>query len=85
MTAVCPTVALVQNENFSIARLEYSVNSYYLYALAYIPYSGMMGNSAAILDLWTGCQGLTTPNASPIETHVNCLNSAGRFHHFSPY
>ena len=29
--------------------------------------------------------GLTTPNASPIETHVNCLNSAGRFHHFSPY
>ena len=29
--------------------------------------------------------GLTTPNASPIETHINCLNSAGRFHHFSPY
>ena len=30
--------------------------------------------------------GLTTPNASPIETHVvNCLNSAGRFHHFSHY
>ena len=26
--------------------------------------------------------GLTTPNASPIETHVNFLNSAGRFHHF---
>ena len=29
--------------------------------------------------------GLTTPNASLIETHVNCLNCAGRFHHFSPY
>ena len=29
--------------------------------------------------------GLTIPNASPIETHVNCLNSAGRFNHFSPY
>ena len=29
--------------------------------------------------------GLTTPNASLIETHVNCLNSAGRFHYFLLY
>ena len=28
--------------------------------------------------------GLTTPNASPFETHVNCFNSAGRIHHISP-
>ena len=27
--------------------------------------------------------GLTTPNATPIEIHVNCLNSMGRFHLFS--
>ena len=27
--------------------------------------------------------GLTTPNAAPIEIHVNCLNSMGRFHPFS--
>ena len=32
-----------------------------------------------------GNDGLTTPNASPIETHVNCPNSAGRIHHFSIY
>ena len=24
------------------------------------------------------------PNASPIETHVNCLNSTNRIHHFRP-
>ena len=24
--------------------------------------------------------GLTTPNAAPIEIHVNCFNSMGRFH-----
>ena len=29
------------------------------------------------------CYGLTTPNAAPIEIHVNCLNSMGRFHPFS--
>ena len=29
--------------------------------------------------------GLTTPNAGPIETQVNCLNSAGRFSNFSYY
>ena len=29
--------------------------------------------------------GLNTPNASPIETDVNCPNSAGRIHHFSTY
>ena len=29
--------------------------------------------------------GLTTTNASLIETHVNCLNSAGRFHYFLLY
>ena len=27
--------------------------------------------------------GLTPPNAAPIEIHVNCLNSMGRFHPFS--
>ena len=27
----------------------------------------------------------TTPNASLIETHVNCLNSTGRFHYFLLY
>ena len=36
-------------------------------------------------QIFGGLYGLTTPNASPIEQHVNCLNSAGRFHHFSPY
>ena len=29
--------------------------------------------------------GLTTPNASSFETHVNCLNSTGRFHYFLFY
>ena len=33
----------------------------------------------------SGRYGLTTPNASLIETHVNCLNSAGRFHYFLLY
>ena len=28
--------------------------------------------------------GLTTPNASPIEIHVKCLNSTGRFYFFLP-
>ena len=28
------------------------------------------------------CYGLTTPNAAPIEIHVNCLNSMDRFHPF---
>ena len=28
--------------------------------------------------------GLTTPNASPIEIHVNCFNSTGQFYFFLP-
>ena len=35
---------------------------------------------AATWDL----HGLTTPNASPIEIHVKCLNSTGRFYFFLP-
>ena len=41
-------------------------------------------NVSAII-YWHQVQGLTTPNASPIETHVNCPNSAGRIPHFSIY
>ena len=42
---------------------------------------------AAILDAilnMSECLGLTTPNASPIEIHVKCLNSTGRFYFFLP-
>ena len=35
---------------------------------------------AAAQQTW----GLTTPNASPIEIHVKCLNSTGRFYFFFP-
>ena len=38
--------------------------------------------------MWLGTSrrlyGLTTPNASPIEIHVKCLNFTGRFYFFLP-
>ena len=37
------------------------------------------------LSLHPPTHGLPVSNASPIETHVNCLNSRSRFHYISPY
>ena len=38
-----------------------------------------------IYGLWHWYGESLVNEMSPIETHVNCLNSAGRFHYFSPY
>ena len=45
----------------------------------YAEFSDVTGNTFEWL------YGLTTPNASLIKTHVNCLNSAGRIHYFLLY
>ena len=51
-----------------------------------IPYTAELKNlNLYILEIVSrNPQGLTTPNASPIEIHVKCLNSTGRFYFFLP-
>ena len=57
-----------------------------LWMAAILDFSNMAPTAGAQLD---SCEkskvyGLTTPNASPIEIHVKCLNSTGRFYFFLP-
>ena len=51
--------------------LFYYIFYYIIFTIKYINFNLML-------------RGLTTPNASPIEIHVKCLNSTGRFYFFLP-